>query len=102
MSFGMDHVKMTRLAAERTPFLFCVAGNDLDNLKPPDGEVAQIISSSKHGGAGVEEKHLPKCVEFPEQSHGWVSRGDTSVEKVKEDAEEALRMAADFLRYWMV
>lgn len=99
-AFGMDQLKMARLASERTPLLFCVAGNDLDNLKPPHGEVSKIISSSKHNAEELN-KQQPKCVEFPEMLHGWVSRGDTSIEKVRDDAEKALKMASDFLSDWM-
>ena len=100
MAFGMDQLSIVKIAAESTPLLFCVAGNDLDNLKPPNGEVAQIISSSKHNSEGLK-KQQPKCVEFPDQIHGWVSRGDTSIEMVREDAEKALKNATEFLADWM-
>lgn len=99
VAFGMDQLSLAKLAADRTPLLFCVAGNDLDNLKPPDGEVARIISSSsKHNAGGSNQ---PQCVEFPDMMHGWVSRGDTSIERVREDAEKALQMASNFLAHWM-
>mmetsp|Transcript_31326 Transcript_31326/g.53495 ORF Transcript_31326/g.53495 Transcript_31326/m.53495 type:complete len:173 (+) Transcript_31326:275-793(+) len=73
-AFGMDHVNMAKLASERTPLLYCVAGNDPDNLKPPGGEVAQMLSSSNHNAENLK-KQQPKCVEFPDQAHGWVSGG---------------------------
>ena len=95
-----DHVAMTKDAAKHTPLLYCVARNDMENLKPPDGEVANIIASSKHG-EGLHEKQQPKCVEFPEMMHGWVSRGDTSTDNVKRDAEKALEIASEFLAHWM-
>jgi len=104
MAFEMDHRNIARLAAERMPLLLCVAGNDHDNLKPPDGEVARMISSSKHsndGAEGVGTKQQPKCVDFPDQKHGWVSRGDTSIEKVREDADKALKMSTEFLLDWL-
>ena len=96
----MDQIDMTKSAAQSTPLLFLVAGNDAENLKPPNGEVAQIISSSVHGDEKCENKQ-PNCVEFPEMIHGWVSRGDSSVLKVMEDAETALNMASGFLKDWM-
>ena len=91
---------MAKLAAKSTPLLFCVAGNDLDNLKPPNGEVAQMILSSKHNAEELKRQQ-PKCVEFPTMIHGWVSRGDTSIERVREDAEKALKIASGFLAGWM-
>ncbi|KAL7544029.1 hypothetical protein ACHAXR_013452 [Thalassiosira sp. AJA248-18] len=100
MAFGMDQLSMAKLASERAPLLFCVAGNDLDNLKPPDGDVAQIISSSNHNADGLNNQQ-PQCVEFPDMLHGWVSRGDTSIERVRDDAEKALNIASKFLDDWM-
>ena len=103
MVFGGDQEAIVNKAAEHAPLLFCVAGNDLDNLKPSqDGSLAQIIASSKHKDTSSEDcKGTPRCVEFSEMLHGWVSRGNTSIEKVKEDAEAALNLSVDFLRYWM-
>ena len=102
MVFGGDQEAIVSKAAEHAPLLFCVAGNDLDNLKPSqDGSLAQIIGSSKHKDTIEDHKGAPRCVEFPEMLHGWVSRGNTSIEKVKEDAEQALNLSVDFLRYWM-
>lgn len=83
--------------ATKIPTLYCVAGNDPDYLKQ-GGDVAVMLEASKQEG---EEKTRPRCVEFPEMSHGWVSRGDTSLKKVKEDADGALRLASDFLMHWM-
>lgn len=100
VAFSMDQLEMAKCASEKAPLLFCVAGNDLDNLKPPEGEVARIIASSKHNDGGLN-KRQPTCVVFPDMLHGWVSRGVTSQEKVKEDAERALSMASEFLRDWM-
>ena len=97
---GGDQITMTKTAAEKSPLFFCVAGNDMDNLKPPNGEVYQIISSSKHETTRNNDDK-PRCVEFPDMVHGWVSRGDTSIDKVKEDAEAALNMACVFLYNWM-
>lgn len=100
--FGGDQEDIVSKAAEHAPLLFCVAGNDLDNLKPSqDGSLAQIIASSKHKDTSEDCKVAPRCVEFPEMLHGWVSRGEMSIEKVKEDAEAALNLSVDFLRYWM-
>ena len=94
-----DQVSMAKTASKKAPMFYCVAGNDPDNIKP-GGEVAQIISSSKHN---VEElkRQQPKCIEFPDMIHGWVSRGDTSKENVKNDAEKALQLGTEFLADWM-
>ena len=97
---GGDQITMTKTASEKSPLLFCVAGNDMDNLKPPNGEVYQIISSSNHESTRNNDDK-PRCVEFPDMVHGWVSRGDTSIDRVKEDAEAALNMACVFLYNWM-
>ena len=78
-----------------------MAGNDLDNLKPPNGEVSRIISESKHGAEALK-KRQPECIVFEDQRHGWVSRGDTANEKVRDDAEKALTLGTDFLSDWMV
>jgi len=100
--FGGDQEAITKKAADNAPILLCVAGNDLDNLKPSQGgALANIIAKSKTKDTGDNDKAAPRCVEFPEMMHGWVSRGDTSIEKVKEDAEAALNLSVDFLRRWM-
>jgi hypothetical protein len=101
---GMDAAGMARGAAERAPLLLCVAGNDAEDLKPPDGDVARAISSSMHdrGGTGAGAgRSRPRCVVFPEMVHGWVSRGDVGSDNVRRDAEGALKMAVDFLADWM-
>ncbi len=49
----------------------------------------------------TREDQLPRCVEFPEMMHGWVSREDTNLEAVRKDAEDALKIAANFFRAWM-
>lgn len=99
-AFKMDVVEMSTAAAKKTPLFFCVSGNDPDNLKPPNGQVAKAVSSSVHKG-GKTGCHPPKCLEFPEMVHGWVARGDISSENVKRDAEIALKMGSDFLKEWM-
>ena len=104
--FGGNQEAVVKVAAENTPLLLCVAGNDLDNLKPSKGgALAQIIweSSLKHVPPGTELPTWakPRCVEFEEMIHGWVSRGDTSIDNVKEKAESALAMAIDFINVWM-
>eukprot|EP00985_Skeletonema_marinoi_P033269 scaffold40890_cov146-Skeletonema_marinoi.AAC.1 len=100
MVFGGDQEAITKKAADNAPILLCVAGNDLDNLKPSQGgALANIIAKSKTKDTGDNDKAAPRCVEFPEMMHGWVSRGDTSIEKVKEDAEAALNLSVDFLRH---
>ena len=99
-----DQAAIVKRAADNAPLLMCVAGNDLDNLKPAQsGELAQIIiasSQSKHKTDYLSPA-VPRCVEFPQMVHGWVSRGDTSIVKVKKDAEAALNLGVQFLRHWM-
>lgn len=101
--FGGDQEAIMKEAADNAPILFCVAGNDLDNLKASkDGTLARIIASSSNAKETSEgDKASPRCVEFAEMMHGWVSRGDTSIKKVEEDAEAALNSAVDFLKHWM-
>ena len=102
--FGGNQEAVVTVAAKNTPLLLCVAGNDLDNLKPSKGgALAQIIwsSGSQHPRAGHNDWAWPRCVEFEDMIHGWVSRGDTSIDNVKEEAESALVMAIDFIRHWM-
>ena len=94
-----SHVDMAAKACAATPLLYLVAGNDMDNLKPPEGEVAKLIESSFHEPRG--NNIAPRCEVFPDMIHGWVSRGDTSQEKVKEDAERALKLGTDFISAWM-
>ena len=98
--FGGDILDMVERAARKAPLFYCVSGNDAEYLKPPEGEVAVAVLRSGHEGSGDEDV-CPRCVEFPEMVHGWVSRGDTSVKKVKEDAEMALTLASIFMRHWM-
>ncbi|KAL3798856.1 hypothetical protein HJC23_004644 [Cyclotella cryptica] len=98
--FGGNILEMAKMAAKNVPLFYCVSGNDAEYLKPPNGDVSVALSSSEHGDSG-DEKARPRCVEFPEMVHGWVSRGDTSVSNVKDYAEKALSLASDFLRHWM-
>jgi dienelactone hydrolase len=81
--------------AVNVPHLYCVAGNDPDYIKE-GGDVASMIEESKHESKGESAK--PRCDQFPDMMHGWVSRGDTSIKKVKDDADEALKLAVDFLK----
>mmetsp|Transcript_23038 Transcript_23038/g.36017 ORF Transcript_23038/g.36017 Transcript_23038/m.36017 type:complete len:129 (+) Transcript_23038:518-904(+) len=102
--FCGDQEAIMKEAADNAPILFCVAGNDLDNLKPSkDGTLARIIASSnaKDTNNDGDRGAAPRCVEFADMIHGWVSRGDTSIKKVEKDAEAALNLAVDFLRHWM-
>mmetsp|Transcript_4526 Transcript_4526/g.6610 ORF Transcript_4526/g.6610 Transcript_4526/m.6610 type:complete len:289 (+) Transcript_4526:92-958(+) len=101
--FGGDQQAIMKEAAANAPILFFVAGNDLDNLKPSkDGALARRIALSSNVKEAKEgDKGAPRCIEFPDMMHGWVSRGDTSIKKVEEDAEAALNLAVDFLKHWM-
>jgi dienelactone hydrolase len=94
---GGNIMEMMKVAV-KVPHLYCVSGNDPDYLKE-GGDVAVMVEESKHGSKGESAK--PRCVQFPDMMHGWVSRGDTSIKKVKDGADEALKLAVDFLKNWM-
>lgn len=96
--FGGNINDMVKEAC-KVPTLYCVAGNDPNYLKK-GGDVSTLLEQTMQ--QEDEEKARPRCVDFPEMTHGWVSRGDTSVKKVKDDVEIALRLAADFLKHWMI
>lgn len=104
VAFYRNQVEMAKSAAGNVPLLYLVAGNDADNIKPPKGEIAKVISDSGNihcEGRETNRDQLPRCVEFPDMMHGWVSRGDTSLGEVKKGAEDALMMAVEFFRVWM-
>jgi len=72
-------------AAVQCPVLFCVAGNDPDDVKP--GGLADKALNAE-GRPGL------KSEVFEEMKHGWVTRGTASQnESAKEDAELATKMA---------
>lgn len=81
--------ELTMMQAVKMPVLLMPAGNDPDNVKP-EGEVAAAIIAA--GGASVE---------FPEMSHGWVSRGDISEAAVARDVEVAMRKGIEYFKTYL-
>lgn len=67
------------------PVLLMPAGDDGDNLKGPDGEIAKIVAAK--GGSSVT---------YAEMKHGYFSRGDISDAAVKRDAEDSMTKAIAF------
>lgn len=109
-------------AAAKHPMLLCPAGNDPDNVKK-DGSVqkgltARGIECKVRGAAAaaravVQLPHLlgnkfcittcalwglKQVVEFPEMKHGWVPRGDSTVEAVARDVQAALEASIAFFK----
>mmetsp|Transcript_12644 Transcript_12644/g.25685 ORF Transcript_12644/g.25685 Transcript_12644/m.25685 type:complete len:177 (+) Transcript_12644:528-1058(+) len=99
VAFNRNQVEMAKLAAGYVPLLYLVAGNDAENIKPSEGEIAKVVSDSGNircEGRETNREQLPRCAEFPDMMHGWVSRGNTSLGEVKKGAEDALMMAVEF------
>ena len=75
------------LAARVTmPVLLLSAGDDPANVQEHGAATAALAS---RGG---------RTISFPEMKHGWVTRGDLSVPRVKADTERALAETVAFLR----
>lgn len=74
--------------AVKCPQLLLPAGNDPENLKE-GGELVNIVR-----GKGLQ------CVttEYPDMVHGWVIRGDASIENVKRDVRKAVDEVTAFFR----
>lgn len=76
-----DQVKVTK-----APLAFYPAGNDPDMYK--DGTLANLVNA-----AGFD----CETVEFPNQQHGFVARGDTSDPELANDVKKALELCTAFL-----
>ena len=83
-AFKSDQAKMMSAASATCPILLLNAGNDCQRGLP-GGDLADIVTA---GGGG---SHV-----YPDMSHGWVTRGDVSDEKVKRDVEDAMTKAVEF------
>jgi len=81
--FGRDEDAMMKAIKCETIFLW--AGNDHPSYT--EGGSNQVAVEATGG----------KVYEFPEQLHGWVSRGDVADTQVKEGVEKALTITKDFL-----
>jgi dienelactone hydrolase len=79
--------------AERTknkPILLLPAKED-DALKPSSSIVQQLAKRRAMTPESIS-------IEFPEMSHGWVARGDSSIPSVKEAQDKALHLVAAFFQ----
>jgi dienelactone hydrolase len=88
-AFGRDEAEMIKNMTEDLPVLVMPAGNDDDRIKN-GGDYADILKS--RGG---------QVVEFPDQVHGWTTRGDTSIPQVLRDTEKALQLALNYFQTHM-
>lgn len=70
----------------RCPMLMAAAGNDPENVKE-GGAVSNILM-----------QRFPSSVirSFPNQQHGWVSRGDVTDDAVASGVRDALQMCQEF------
>ena len=84
--FRRDDDEMMRALDDSLPILVMPAGHDDDRLKN-GGEWAEELIK-KNGG---------RVVDFPDMVHGWTTRSDTSIPKVREDTERALSLAIEFI-----
>ena len=84
--FQQDDDHMMRSMGDSLPILVMPAGNDDDRLKN-GGEWAEELIK-KHGG---------KVVDFLDMVHGWTTRSDTSIPKVRQDTEKALSLTIEFI-----
>ena len=84
---GRHRVEEEELAARVTmPVLLLSAGDDPANVQEHGAATPALAS---RGG---------RTISFPEMKHGWVTRGDLSVPRVKADTERALAETVAFLR----
>jgi dienelactone hydrolase len=70
------------------PMLFAAAGNDPDNVKV-GGDVSKIL---------MERFPTSVIQDYPDMSHGWVSRGDILEANVARDAKAALALCLTFFK----
>jgi dienelactone hydrolase len=74
-----------------TPLLFLPARNDSGHIKP-GGDVTATLAASR----GLAETEI--SVPFPQMTHGWVTRGDRSLETVQRDQDLALDLTVQFIK----
>lgn len=79
-------------AVDKSPFLFLPASNDELKVGNP---VVEMLAKAR----GIEQDKV--AIEFPEMVHGWVTRGDSTDEKVKEAQDKATTLAADFVKEYV-
>ena len=84
--FEEDDDHMMRSMDASMPILVMPAGKDDDQLKNGGDWAENLIKN--HGG---------KVMDFPDMVHGWTTRSDTSIPKVRENTERALSLAIEFI-----
>jgi dienelactone hydrolase len=72
-----------------TPYLFLPAGND--DLKPGH-KVVEALAKERN----VSSDKI--SIEFPNQVHGWVARGDPSDATIREAQDKAIKLTVDFIQ----
>lgn len=93
-SWGAERLvgPMQKLAAGvgKKPILFLPAAND-DDCKVDTPLIQQLAKQR-----GVDPSHV--SVAFEDMQHGWVTRGDDSVQIVARDIEKALNLTVEFIQ----
>jgi len=84
---GEDRQKLCDTA--NCPLLMLTAGNDFNDVKE-GGMLHEAINKTKYGDSSVFST-------IPTMIHGWVNRGDTSIDTIKVEVEGALNEAVTFL-----
>ena len=85
--FAFKRSQAELLGAVKCPVMLMLAGNDDERLK--DGNELGSIVMAREGSS---------VVEFPEMSHGWMSRGDIKDESVARDVKLAMEKTLDFFK----
>lgn len=88
-AFGGSELELAK--SVKCPQLLQPAGNDPDNLKE-GGEVWNALKGLPDIGDKME-LHV-----FPDQAHGWVSRGDVTKDETQRDVKAAMENAVKFLK----
>lgn len=89
MTFGQSEQDL--FSKITSPTFLATAGNDGDNIKE-GGQLQQILESKSI----YFETH-----DYPEMTHGFMGRGDLSMENVERDTKDALKKTIIFLRRYL-
>ena len=93
-SLGLEQIfggSVNKLTEEiRCPAFFLPAQNDPPNVKP-GGELVKLLAD-RFGENKVGS------VDFPEQVHGWVVRGDIKIEAVERDVVKAITLIDEYFK----
>ena len=72
------------------PQLLLSAGNDPPFVQA-DGDIIKLLREKPFGDKC-------NCIDFPDQKHGWVNRGDVSDETVKNEVKRAIESAIAYFK----